>query len=343
MSFVRRSGRIAKEIRILLLGTDTSGHIFSEETSTVVLSRHGAGIVSRYKLAADEVLAIRLFGTSAEAGIRLVGQIGEETRGYTYGVEFLDPDLDFWELKFPPPRDWHSDPDCALECSACHNRQVVHQSEVEADVYALIQSILRFCPRCGTSTVWHQASDNGVAITDASLPSGTPPSVTPELANQARPAPAPAAAHLASAPLTSSYSSDTTLTQAEGDTSVAVAIRESAPPVLLPPVPIPASLGRASNRRRALRAGVNFTAWVRHAELGDEIITCDNISKGGFSFLSRKSYPIDSDIEAAVPYSPGWDPVFVPARVRHVAELPGGTLFRYGAAYSKPAKSPRPS
>jgi hypothetical protein len=341
MGGVRRSGRIAKEISILLLGTDTSGHIFSEETSTVVLSRHGAGIVSRHKLAADEILTLRLLGTSAEAGVHLVGQLGQETRGYTYGVEFLDPDLDFWELKFPPPTDWHSDPDCALECSHCHDRQVVHQSEVEADVYALNQSILRFCPRCGTSTVWHQAAVEGVTRIDASLPSAPPPSVTPALANQT--GAASASSHLASSHLTSSYSSEPTLALAEKDAPVEVAIHEAAQPVVLPHVPTPAALWRTANRRRALRTRVSFTARVRHADIGDEVTECDNISKAGFSFRSRKSYPLGSTIEVAVPYSPGWDAIFVSACIKHVEDLPGGTLFRYGAAYTKPPKSPRDS
>jgi len=43
----RRSGRIAKELPIVLLGTDTAGKVFAEETKTVVLSRHGAGVVSK--------------------------------------------------------------------------------------------------------------------------------------------------------------------------------------------------------------------------------------------------------------------------------------------------------
>jgi hypothetical protein len=47
---VRRSGRIKKEIAILLLGTDTQGHVFAEETKTGTLSLHGAGIVSDLKL-----------------------------------------------------------------------------------------------------------------------------------------------------------------------------------------------------------------------------------------------------------------------------------------------------
>jgi hypothetical protein len=59
MGGARRSGRVAKEISILLFGTDTSGHVFSEETRMVVLSRHGAGILSRPKLAADEILTLR--------------------------------------------------------------------------------------------------------------------------------------------------------------------------------------------------------------------------------------------------------------------------------------------
>lgn len=341
MGFVRRSGRITKEIRILLVGTDTSGHVFSEETTTAVLSLHGAGIVSRYRLAADEILTLRLYGTSAEAGVRMVAQIGQEARGYTYGVEFLDPDLDFWQLKFPPPMEWASDPDCALECTACNNRQVVHQSEVEADVYALIQSILRFCPRCGTSTVWREAvAEEPVMQTAASAsdPAAFAAHANPEICvseatdNSRSAASAPAG----------SYSSGPTLMLSEGETSVAVAMPEAAPSVV-PPVPIPASLGRASNRRGGVRARVNFTAWVRHAELGDDMAECDNISKGGFSFRSRKAYPVGAEIEVAVPYDPGWGPVFVLACIRHAEELPGGTQFRYGVAYTKAAKKLRQS
>jgi hypothetical protein len=46
------------EIAILLLGTGTTGKMFSEETKTVVLSRHGAGIVSQFAFAPDEVLTL---------------------------------------------------------------------------------------------------------------------------------------------------------------------------------------------------------------------------------------------------------------------------------------------
>jgi hypothetical protein len=45
-STVRRSGRIPREIPILLIGSDMEGTVFSEETKTVMISLHGAGIVS---------------------------------------------------------------------------------------------------------------------------------------------------------------------------------------------------------------------------------------------------------------------------------------------------------
>jgi hypothetical protein len=55
----RRSGRIAKKIAIVLLGTDTTGKVLSEETKTVVLSRHGAGVISRYRFSPDELMTLR--------------------------------------------------------------------------------------------------------------------------------------------------------------------------------------------------------------------------------------------------------------------------------------------
>ena len=102
MGRLRRRCRFAKEIPIVLLGTDTAGKPFSEETKTVVLSRHGAGIVSRYEFAPDELLALRLPGSTEQAEIRLVGKIGGGPGSYIYGVTFGDPDPHFWPLEFPP-------------------------------------------------------------------------------------------------------------------------------------------------------------------------------------------------------------------------------------------------
>ena len=119
--------------------------------------------------------------------------------------------------------------------------------------------------------------------------------------------------------------------------------QETARPGPIPPLVPPASVQRAGNRRRALRSRVNFTALLRHADLGEEIAESDNISRGGFSFRSLRAYPVNSMIEVAVPYSPGFEAIFVPACIKHIEDLPGGTLFRYGAAYTTLPKNSRKS
>jgi len=155
----RRSGRIAKEIAIVLLGTDNTGKMFSEETKTVVLSRHGAGIVSRYRFSPDELLTLRLPDSSQEAEIRLVGQIGGEPGRYVYGVAFVDPDPCFWPMEFPEPESFESAGSFfALECSLCHALQNVEQHEIEQDVYNVNGNVLRFCTDCGSSTPWKKSA-----------------------------------------------------------------------------------------------------------------------------------------------------------------------------------------
>src|SRR5260370_422519 len=85
---MRRSGRIPKEIAILLVGSDLEGKVFSEQTKTVVLSLHGAGIVSQYKLVPEQELILRRLDTNSETEIRIVGQIGSQADNYTYGANF---------------------------------------------------------------------------------------------------------------------------------------------------------------------------------------------------------------------------------------------------------------
>jgi hypothetical protein len=331
MGFVRRSGRIAKEIRILLIGTDTSGRVFAEETQTVTLSRHGAGVISKHRLATDGILILRFLGGSSEASIRLVGQLGEDIRGYVYGVAFVDSNLDFWELKFPPPPKWRVDFEAPLQCTSCQTQEVVDQSEVEADVYALAEFILRFCSTCGTSTQWRRATDGTAGGTAKLKPAKLKPA---NVERHDRPA--------ASPPKSTSNSSSLSPAQLTGHRRLAgieIAVPEAPPPEPLPPVAT-ATIARTANRRRHVRTRVSFTACIRQ-DGAEEIVECGNISKGGFSFRSRKAYVAGSTIDAALPYYPGTQPVFVDALIRHALVLPNNN-FHYGVMYaatSRPAKS----
>ena len=68
----------------------------------------------------------------------------------------------------------------------------------------------------------------------------------------------------------------------------------------------------------------------------DEITLCEDMSRGGFSFQSKRQYSVEAMIEAAVPYAPG--AIFVPAQIANVREIQKGKLYRYGVAYVRAAR-----
>lgn len=347
MTGLRRSGRISRQIPILLLGTDTSGRVFSEKTHTLVLSRHGAGILSRNRFAQDEVLTMRLLDSGREAEILLVGRLGEDARGFVYGVAFCDPELDFWQIEFPPPSPYLRPTSIALECAICGVRKLVEQFEVESDVFLVSQSVLRFCDSCGQTTQWQKATSN-VPVKAAKIAEPAkidPPSKTDDRAaalpaSGSAPFPAtPAPVFAPALPEPSAYGSGIseelvtdTFFPLQPAASAAVAV-QTPPPKSKPAAP-PAFSGGKPNRRRHVRTRVRFTACVRMNQTGDDVVECDNVSKGGLCFRSRKRYSEGAAIEVAVPYSPGQPAIFVPAQIRRVEELPTPGVFRYGVAYS---------
>ncbi|MGB2624706.1 MAG: PilZ domain-containing protein [Candidatus Acidiferrum sp.] len=357
----RRSGRIAKEIPVVLLGTSATGKVFSEETKTVVLSRHGAGIVSGYAFAPDEVLTLRLPGSSKEAEIRLIGQMGGEPGRHVYGVAFVDPELEFWPMEFPPPEpDEPARHAMALECSFCQSRLSVEPSDIEEDVYKVNGNVLRYCEQCGSSTPWKLAVGAAAAAAPVRTPEASTNSVRGNFFSAKQPAPKSTLAPSLSVSLLTGPSSDSREatrppTQADFepaysgsfDHEIATTASVLEPEPFAAPSTAPAewtvqpaaqptdASGRRVNRRQHLRIRVSFNACVRHPAHADEIVECENVSKGGLCFHSCRQYAVESLIEIAAPYSPGEAALFVPAQIRRVEALSGGQVFRYGIAYTK--------
>jgi len=351
---VRRSGRIPKEIPIVLIGSDLSGKVFSEETKTVLLSLHGAGLLSRHKLSPEQEMVLRWPERNKEADIRVVGQIGENCGVYTYGVAFPDHVVNFWEMDFPPPSPIERELGLlTLVCSVCQSVDKIDDTSPEADVCATNNGVLRYCKRCGSSTIW-KIGQPGAPTTASSpaLPTPTP-----------RPSPAgdPTHSHTPASDYASPYSAmspaDLVVGAPPGPAAPAsftssyrpVRGSESAPPpsasapasVLTLPAatekPTEKSAGKSGapgvNRRKYPRIKVNYIALVRHAERGEEFVQCEDVSRGGLRFKSTSRYMEQTLIEVAAPYSSGQPAIFVPARIVYVQELPEQNLFRYGAQY----------
>jgi hypothetical protein len=350
LQVVRRSGRIPKEIPIVLIGSDLGGKIFSEHTKTVVLSLHGAGIISRHKLSPEQELVLRWPERNKETEIRVVGQIGADSGRYTYGVAFFDELLNFWEMEFPLPSPIERELGLlTLFCSACQALEKIDDNSIEADVVATNEGVLRFCKRCGLSTVWKLAQPGTPLPEQPAIPRAAPkPTVPPStpapqsgaasasaysaapppglVSPEFHPAAPPAGAHLLRGPV-------------KTPDSAKVSSPAPAPSVLTLPASAQKSAAPRVNRRKYPRVKVNYIALVRHPELGDEFVQCEDVSRGGLRFKSRNKYSEQALIEVAAPYSSGQPSIFVSARIVYVQELPEQNLYRYGAQYLNAIKS----
>lgn len=298
-SGVRRSGRVPKEVAVILSGSDAEGRHFSERTHTLLVSAHGASVLSHRKLIPEQEIYLRVVATNREVEVRICGEIGERLDGHIYGIAFVDGNLDLWKMEFPPAEGLPKDlVPVTLECVSCR-RQVAQQLDaIEMDVCIANEGMLRYCVQCGVSTIWKIATRKRPLLPEKPAP---------------RLVPFPEPVLAATAPAESDL-----LPLAESPAAS--------------PVPGPA------NRRAHRRTHVRYNACIRAKGIAEEVVPCEDMSRGGFSFHSPRTYPVDTPVDAAVPYVPGGSSIFVPARIANIESLQSGKIYRYGVAYVKSGK-----
>lgn len=326
---LRRSGRIRKSVPILLIGSDTEGRVFTEQTRTVILSLHGAGVISSHKLLAEQELILRSLETNREAEIRVVGEIGAEEDKHTYGVAFLDDTLDFWKMEFPPPPSAQERPlELLLECTACGDTVTLLNGDYEFDVCAIHGGLVRYCGECGFATVWKRPESGTVAparIQRQTRPSARPSARLDNLELDWRPEPVPVSQPAEQILLPAGPAQRAEAHGAE-EAPKSAETRKTATVV--------------EERRQRVRAKVNYFACVRSETFGDDVVTCIDMSRGGLGFWSKNAYLVSTEVKIAVPFapeSPAAPAIFVAARVVNIAELPGRQVFRCGVMFL-PAK-----
>ncbi|HEX5411726.1 MAG TPA: PilZ domain-containing protein [Terriglobia bacterium] len=82
------------------------------------------------------------------------------------------------------------------------------------------------------------------------------------------------------------------------------------------------------------RRDVRTIACIQSREYGEELVKVRNVSRSGLCFEGRGTYPKDSQIEVAIPYSSGGGNIFLPARIARVQNLPTGAITLYGVEYA---------
>lgn len=107
-----------------------------------------------------------------------------------------------------------------------------------------------------------------------------------------------------------------------------------------PPEQIPTPQSVASpieEHRKDRRTKMKMTACIRFSGL-EEVVACEDISKGGFRFIGRKEYPEGIRVEVSVPYTKSSNNMFSLASIKYVLKMPDG-LFRHGVSYTKTSGS----
>lgn len=89
-------------------------------------------------------------------------------------------------------------------------------------------------------------------------------------------------------------------------------------------------------RRNRTRVRARVLACIRQRGFQEEVVVCEDLSKGGISFRSRNKYPEGTRMEVAVPYTPGAGAIFVPIRIVFSQPITTAGLVRHGAAYLRP-------
>ena len=155
----RWGGRISKQIPILLIGHDSDGRVFTEETHTLVLSMDGAGVVSRQRLVAEQELVLRWKEKEREADVSVVGEIAQQGDLRTYGMAFMKTKVDFWQMEFPEADLAERPAVLLLECTGCRDAVELPNGDFAYDVCAIHGGLTRYCEECGLLTVWRQSSE----------------------------------------------------------------------------------------------------------------------------------------------------------------------------------------
>ena len=106
-SMQRRSTRLQFRCRVRIRSLDPSGNIFTEETETVCVSKHGAAIKTINHFKVGQIVSIRTLDRDHVGQFQVVwvGETGSPATGQI-GVEWVDA-RSFWGIEFPP-EDWAS-------------------------------------------------------------------------------------------------------------------------------------------------------------------------------------------------------------------------------------------
>ncbi len=152
----RGTERVMMSIPIRVVGLNTLGGDFTEDTHTLVVNQAGARIALRHRVEADDVLRIVNLENYSEADFRVVGptRLPQGDAG-EWGVECTEAGRSIWGFELPPPLEASgADAGALLECRACHTQGFWPVTLMEVEVLNSTGIVNRQCGKCNKVTYW---------------------------------------------------------------------------------------------------------------------------------------------------------------------------------------------
>jgi PilZ domain len=155
VSTTRKGDRISISISVQISCADLTGKHFTEVVQTVNVSRNGCCLLLKQSLSIGQKIHLQRIGSREDAVGRVVGQTGICAEGNLYGIEVLNPDENFWGIRFPHQKELEEGSvRVLLKCSACQNCEEAALNEVDLSVFQITHRLTRKCQACSANTVW---------------------------------------------------------------------------------------------------------------------------------------------------------------------------------------------
>lgn len=155
----RGSERVLLRIPIRVEGTNAQAKPFQENTFTLVINRNGALIALKNVLRPNDEVKITNLQNQMTCPFRVIRRASVPmSEGPEWGVECLEPNLNFWGISFPKAATAPVEEeliDALLECSACRFRELAQLTMEHYRSLVAHSSLNRRCPRCAVTTGWH--------------------------------------------------------------------------------------------------------------------------------------------------------------------------------------------
>jgi PilZ domain-containing protein/transcription initiation factor TFIIS-like protein len=169
----RRSRRIFMRVPIRVRGRDESGKEFSEETTTIEISRGGARICLKSVPGFGTSLEVTNLSTRTSSSFLVIHPCSQSYSGLPeWGIACPKPSADFWGLAFGEGSDEHELVISALlACKECGRKETIKLTQLQYRGLEEESLLNHACPNCQKTTVWEivvgEEEDPKMALPDS--------------------------------------------------------------------------------------------------------------------------------------------------------------------------------